>query len=303
MEPAEAVDTINAAFGRHPRTRALHAKGIFCEGTFTATPRARELCRAAHLQGDPVPVRARLSNGGGNPRTPDGAPDVRGLAVSFALPDGSRTDLVTQSVPRFFSTTPEDFIAFIRASAGGRPSALWKLPPFLATHPKALRALPANLRAMRPVASYATLRYYGVHAFRWLDASGGVRSVRCDWAPAAGDQRLGPAAARKRSHDYLQDELRERLAREPVRFTLEAQIAGPDDDPDDPSVQWPRERERVPVGTLEITAVVDDPETDGKIVVFDPMRLTDGIEATQDPVLRFRPRAYSESADRRAAHT
>lgn len=299
MEPAEAVDTINAAFGRHPRSRALHAKGIFAEGTFTASPRARELCRAAHLQGQPVPCLVRLSNGSGNPRTPDAAPDVRGLAVSFELPDGSRTDLVSQSVPRFFSPTPEDFIAFVRASAGGGPAALYRLPPFLATHPKALRALPANLKAMRPVRSYATLRYYGVHAFEWLDADGGSRFVRCDWAPEAGDHRLGPREARKRSHDYLQEELAERLSRGPVRFTLDVQVAAPDDEVDDPSIHWPADRERVGAGTLEIIAITDDPETGGNIKVFDPLRLTDGVKASRDPVLRFRPRAYSESADRR----
>jgi catalase len=303
MEPTEAVDTINAAFGRHPRTRALHAKGVWAEGTFTATPRAREMCRAPHLQGDPVPVRVRLSNGSGHPRSPDATPDVRGLAVSFELPDGSRTDLVSQSVPRFFSTGPEDFIAFVRASAGGGPSALYKLPPFLATHPKALRALPANLRAMRPVVSYATLRYYGVHAFAWLDAQGGSRFVRCDWAPEAGDQRLNPLEARKRPRDYLREELAERLARGPVRFTLDVQLAAPGDEVDDPSVHWPADRERFDAGTLEITALTADPESEGSIVVFDPLRLADGVEASRDPVLRFRPRAYSESASRRAAST
>ena len=34
--------------------------------------------------------------------------------------------------------------------------------------------------------------------------------------------------------------------------------------------------------------------------VFDPSRVTDGIECSDDPVLRFRPRAYSESIRRRA---
>ena len=46
MEPTkldeEIVDAINAVYGRHDRTRALHAKGVFCEATFTATPEAAE---------------------------------------------------------------------------------------------------------------------------------------------------------------------------------------------------------------------------------------------------------------------
>jgi catalase len=53
-------------------------------------------------------------------------------------------------------------------------------------------------------------------------------------------------------------------------------------------------------GTLEVTEPRPlDEET--KLVVFDPMRLTDGIEASNDPVLRFRPRAYSVSVERRAS--
>jgi catalase len=35
--------------------------------------------------------------------------------------------------------------------------------------------------------------------------------------------------------------------------------------------------------------------------VFDPTRVTDGIECSADPVLRYRPVAYSESVARRTA--
>ena len=42
-------------------------------------------------------------------------------------------------------------------------------------------------------------------------------------------------------------------------------------------------------------------ERDGDILVFDPTRVTDGIELSDDPILRFRPRAYSVSVARRSA--
>jgi catalase len=78
---------------------------------------------------------------------------------------------------------------------------------------------------------------------------------------------------------------------------LEVQIAAPDDDPHDPSNDWPEDRERVTVGTLEVTAI-DDEADDG--IVYDPMRLVDGIEASEDPVLRYRPAVYTLSHTRRA---
>ena len=34
-------------------------------------------------------------------------------------------------------------------------------------------------------------------------------------------------------------------------------------------------------------------------IVFDPMRLTDGIEPSADPILAARPKAYSVSIERR----
>src|SRR3981081_4535079 len=90
----DVVDAINDISGSHPGYRAAHAKGVLCAGTFTASPGAKEISRAAHLQGDPVRATVRLSNGGGGPTRPDAANDGRGLSVKFHLPDGSRTSIV-----------------------------------------------------------------------------------------------------------------------------------------------------------------------------------------------------------------
>jgi catalase len=52
---------------------------------------------------------------------------------------------------------------------------------------------------------------------------------------------------------------------------------------------------------LEITALETERETGGDVLVFDPGRVTDGIELSGDPVLRFRPKAYSDSVARRTS--
>jgi catalase len=300
LTPQEAVDSANEAFGRHPGFRALHAKGTLLKGTFTATPEAARLTRAAHMQGEPIPATIRVSNGAGNPRSLDYQPDVRGLAVKLYLPDGSRTDIVAQTSPRFPVRTPEAFVELLRAQRQDLRIA-WRMPLFLARHPKALVTLPQGLPALRPIASYATCTYYALHAFRFVDADGNVRYVRYTFLPEAGDQRLSLREARRRGRDYLQDEIRERVAHGPARFTLELQIAEPGDDVNDPSAVWPAERERVVAGTLELTGIETGRETDGDVLVFDPTRVTDGIELSDDPVLRFRPKAYDESVQRRTA--
>jgi catalase len=239
-------------------------------------------------------VTARLSNGSGDPRSRDGEPDVRGMAVSFHLPDGSRTDISAQTVPNFPVRTPDEFIELLRAAAPGR-ERLWRMPIFLARHPYALKTLRANAVGLKPPASYATRRYYAIHAFRWVGPDG-ERFVRYTWLPETGTENISTSDAKERGREYLQEEIAERLSRGPARFTLQLQIAGEGDSVDDPSAAWPDERETLDAGTLELTAVKEVEEP----IVFDPARVTDGIELSEDPILNFRPRAYSVSVERRS---
>lgn len=295
--PDEAIEIIHETQGRHPGFRALHAKGFFCAGTFTATPEAATLTSAAHMQGEPVPALVRYSNGAGHPRMPDGRPMVRGMAVKFTLPDGSQTDLSAQTARLFSSSTVDGFLEFVRAAKPGLP-ALWKLPRAIARNRELLRTLRANAPTLRVPKSYATCGYHALHAFCWLDPRGRSRFVRYHWRPEAGESFLSPLAARRKSRSFLTEELQQRLADGPVRFRLEVQIAGDDDSTVDPSSPW-RSTSFVHVGTLEVTSVEDEPEVGGAVVVFDPTNVTDGIELSDDPILHFRSKAYSVSVEQR----
>src|SRR3954452_5030802 len=95
----QLVDSLNATYGVHPGERAAHAKGVLCSGTFTPTPAAAELSTAAHFRAASSRVHVRFSNGSGNPLTPDGVRDGRGMSVKFYLPDNSARDIVALSLP------------------------------------------------------------------------------------------------------------------------------------------------------------------------------------------------------------
>jgi catalase len=294
--PEEALEKIHARFGAHAGHRALHAKGVHCTATFTATPEAAGLSRAAHLSGETVQAKVRFSNGGGDPTVPDYAPDVRGLAVSWVLPDGSRTDLLSQTLPYFPSRDIDGFFAALAISKPGLGAAL-RLPGFIAKYPKAVRRLPETNKALNSRVGFPARRYFPFHAFRLVDADGGSRFVRYAWLPLVEEAEPSRADVKALGRDYLFDDLRDRLEQGPVRMLLAVQLAAEGDDPDDPSETWPHDPERrVELGTLEVTAIDDDAD-DG--IIFDPMRLTDGIEASDDLVLRYRPDVYSLSYARR----
>jgi catalase len=295
--PEEGLAAIHARFGAHPRHRALHAKGVICTATFTATPEASTLTRAGHMSGEPVATTARLSNGSGDPTDPDYAPDVRGLATAFHLADGTRTDILAQTLPHYYFPDERGFLETLAISKPS-PSALLRLPGFAVRHPRAVAALPKVNRILNRCAAFAARHYYPFHAFRWIAADGTERFVRYAWEPTVDEPDLAKAEAKRRGGNYLFDDLEQRLQSEPVRMLLAVQIADADDDVDNPSSVWPAERERVAVGTLEITAI--DRDADDSIVM-DPMRLVDGIEPSGDPVLHYRPPVYDLSYRRRTA--
>ncbi len=276
--------------GVHTGRRWAHAKGTLLTGTFTGSTK---LTTAAHLQGEPVRVTARFSNGSGNPNVPDYAREGRGLAVKFYLPDGGKTDIVSLSLPCFFVRTPEEFLSFMEARKD--PERL--MPDWLGAHPEALTAIQAALGASPP-ASYATCAYNSIHSYRWIDAGGGSRFVRYRFEPEAGEQTLSGEDAKARGREYLQEDI---LARGESAFRMLAIIAEAEDAVDDPTVAWPEERERVEVGRLVLEGPELERERGGDVLVFDPTRVTDGIELSDDQILRFRGPAYSVSVARRSA--
>jgi catalase len=302
-EIVDALEAVNG--GPHPGFRAVHAKGTVCKGTFTPTPEAKTLSRAAHLQGDPVETTVRFSNASGDPHTSDANPIAgRGMAVKFHLPGGEATDIVSVPLVVFLARTPEDFLALTRARIPdpetGHPDPE-KLGAYLAEHPETGIALQKGLPKLAPTTSFATSDFRALHAFCLVDADGAAHWGRYTWEPEEGPEYLTEEQQQAASRSYLQEEIRERLAEGIARFTLEFTLASEGDPLDDPTAEWEGEHEVVELGELEVIEVVEEAETPGSPLVFDPMRLTDGIEPSADPILAARPKAYSVSIERRTS--
>jgi catalase len=225
------------------------------------------------------------------------------MAVKFHLPDGGATDIVAVPLVVFFARNAEDFLELTRARVPdpetGQPDPE-KLGAYLAEHPEAGVALQKGIPKLAPTTSFATSDYRGLHAFCLVDADGGTHWGRYTWEPEEGPEYLTDEQREAASRDYLQEEIRQRLADGIARFTLEFTLANEDDPHDDPTAEWEGEREVVELGELEVLKVVEDAETPDEPIVFDPMRLTDGIEPSADPILAARPKAYNVSIERRS---
>jgi catalase len=293
----QLVDTLNVVFGLHPGCRAVHAKGMVCEGAFEPNPNAAALSRAPHFAA-PVPITVRFSNFSGIPTVPDGDPSAspRGMAVRFHLPDGAATDIVAHSYDGFPVRTAETFLAFLHALAATRPETRKPTPldAFLSDHPEAKRFVAAPKPTPR---SFATERYYGVDAFRFTNLQGNSRFGRYRIIPLAGTHYLDTGETARRPADFLLDELSGRLRENPVEFRLAVQLAAGEDAVDDPCTTWPDRRPQVELGILRIARTAGNRAA--SLAGFDPARLTDGIEPSDDPLILARSAIYAIAARRR----
>ena len=280
--------------------RAAHAFGRIYAGTFTATPAAKELSRAAHFQGTPVPVTARLSGSSGDPEKKPSI--VNAMATKFYLPDGTVTDLIAITLPAFFARTVPEFLAFAEARTADPATGqldLAKLQAFAAAHPNGAKVLHV-LRSQPAPVSFAQISYRPLHTYFFVNAEGKGRWARYHWEPEAGEAGQSPEELAKQPHDYLYEEFEGRLREGPVAFRLELELAQDGDPVDDPSAMWPSGRERVVVGRLELVRPITQAEIGDSVMMHDPTAVTDGIEISpDDQIIAVRRGAYEVSVAER----
>lgn len=297
----QLVDTLTTlSGGPHAGFRSNHAKGVMLEGSFQPSAQAATISKAAHLQKADSPVLVRFSDATGVPNIPDanGNAFPKGIAIRFQLPDGLSTDIVSISVNNFPAATPEDFLGLLNAVRDSQNSTAKPSPveQFLGSHPAALKFVTTPKPA--PV-SFATQPFFGVNAFKFTNAAGQSVYGRYQIIPVAGAQYLTKEAADAAAPDYLMTDISERVKANAVQYKLLLQIADKGDEVNNATVLWPESRKIVELGTLTLKSVVADSKAKEKTLMFNPLQLTEGIEASQDPILLARPTSYAVSFGRR----
>lgn len=294
--PADLVGALHTAFGEH-HARAVHTKGIFFEGTFTPSKEAATITSAKHLQNQTSKVIVRFSDFTGIPDIPDnaGAANPRGFAIKFIMKDNSTTDIVGHSFNGFPTKNSDDFrdllLSIARSSAGAsKPTAL---DSFLSTHPTAK----TFLITQKLPASYATINYFGVNAFKFTNKKGISRFIRYQFEPEV-EKLLTKVEYEKEDANYLINEIPKHVAAKPVVFKMYAQISEQQDVIDNPSIAWPDSRKKVFLGTITITKLADNSPDSDKQLSFNPNNIPEGIEAA-DPMIIFRAKAYPISVKER----
>lgn len=303
VTPEDTVNALNGVFGRHAKERGSHAKGFCVAGQFAPSDEAAKFATSPLFSGGTIPVTARFSIGGGNPKASDTDRSVRGLGVRFHLKNEEQLDLVTISAPVFFAATPKQFVEFLKARtadpATGKKDPI-KIKTFNDANPNVMTHL-EYVSKTPPPASYATAPYFAAHAFLFDTNSPGKTHARWHFEPVGGFKGLSKEQEESFPDSFLETELAERLVKGAAQWDIFLQIAEDGDSIVDPTAAWPDERRKVNVGRLTIDRKIDKGATeDCTGFVYDPNNLPTGITATDDPILAIRSPAYAVSFGRRA---
>jgi catalase len=277
--------------------RRNHAKGICFTGVFEANGAGSELSKAAVFVRGEYPVLGRFNLATPNPNAPDATVRVRGLGMQISTPDGQEWRSAMIDPPVFTVSTPQAFYELLLASGSKDPNAM---KAFVAAHPEFAKF--ADWAKNAPwTGSYAEERFNSLNSFVFADGSGADHVVRWSLLPAAQPVAVTPDELAKRGPDFLEQEIAQRVASAPQRWTMLVTVANPGDPTADPTEAWPGNRRSIEVGTLIAQHVQAERDGPCRDINFDPTVLPSGMRTSDDPFPAARSSAYAKSYDLRTA--
>ena len=297
LTPTRLVDALAPAAGPSLGHRRNHAKGICFTGQFEANGAGSELSKAQVFARGQYPVLGRFNLATADANAPDATVRVHGLGISIATPDSQEWRSAMIDAPVFAVSTPDGFYELLLASGSKDPSAMKN---FIAAHPE-FAAFGDWAKNAPWTDSYAEDRFNSLNSFVFVDNGGAEHAVRWSLLPAAPAVAISSDDLAKRGPNYLEQEIAQRVAGAPQRWTMVVTVANPGDPTDDPTKAWPQDRRTVEVGTIVVQKI--EAESDGpcRDINFDPTVLPTGIQTSDDPFPAARSAAYMKSYDLRTS--
>ncbi len=304
VTPNEVINAFEETFGATQGERRNHTKGTCAVGEFTGLKDVAIFSRSQLFSGQPLPVIARFSLAGGNPNAPDTAKSPRGLALEFALPDGNIQHMTMLNTPVFGAENPQtfyDMLVAIRPDPSTGKANPEKIKAFKLSHP-ANKAQAHFMENNNPPNNYYNSAYYGIHTFKFVNENNKETLVRWRFVPHDGEKQLSEAELQSLPANFLEQALIKRTEEGAVKWDMLVTIGEPNDVQDNPTIAWPKNRKEIVAGTLTISDAMAQKGANCENINFDPLFLSDGIEATNDPILLFRSPSYAISFSKRLSN-
>ncbi|MFI5446022.1 catalase [Polaromonas sp. UC242_47] len=294
--------------------RVVHARGSAAHGYFKVYKPMAPYTRAGFLQNPELetPVFVRFSTVAGASGSADTVRDVRGFAVKFYTDEGNY-DLVGNNIPVFFIQDAIKFPDLVHAlkpephhgmpQAASAHDTFWD---FVSLMPESTHMLMWTMSDRALPRSYRMMEGFGVHSFRFINASGDAHFVKFHWKPKLGVHGLAWDEAQKiagKDPDFHRRDLWEAIANGDFpEWELGVQIIdeGKEDslgfDILDATKLIPESVVPVQIiGKLVLNRNPDNFFAETEQVAFHPGHLVPGIDFSNDPLLQGRLFSYTDT--------
>lgn len=301
-----------AAFDRERiPERVVHARGAGAFGEFVASADFSDVTMADFLSqsGKTTPVAVRFSTVTHQQGSPETYRDPRGFAVKFYTEQGNY-DIVGNNLPVFFI---RDAIKFPDMVHAFKPSPLTngasdpnRVFDFFSNLPESTHMFTWLFSDYGIPANYRQMEGNGVHAYKWVNASGEVTYVKYKWVPRQVVKNLTQEEADKIQSTQIEHatlDLYNAIERKdyPV-WDLYVQMLKKEDfdaldfNPVDVTKVWPTEVAKlVKVGTMTLNANPTNYFQQVEQAAFAPSTLVPGIEPSEDKLLQGRLFSYADT--------
>ncbi|GIP38852.1 catalase [Paenibacillus sp. J31TS4] len=290
--------------------RVVHARGAGAHGEFVLENSMRAYTKACLFQepGQSVPVFVRFStviHGTGSPET---ARDPRGFAVKFYTEEGNY-DIIGNHLPVFFIRDAIKFPDMVHSLKPAPdtniqdPARYWD---FMTLSTESTHMMTWLFSDHGTPANYRQMDGFGVHAFKWINASGQITYVKYHWKSKQGIANLTADTIKEvqgADFNHATRDLHESIARgEHPEWELHVQLMPTADldlhafDPLDPTKVWPEDRyPLIKVGTMTLNRNPRNFFAEVEQSAFSPSALIPGIEPSEDRLLQGRLFSYPDT--------
>jgi catalase len=287
--------------------RVVHARGTAAHGVFVASADLADVSRAkVFVKGTETPVFVRFSVVIHGNHSPETLRDPRGFATKFYTSEGN-WDLVGNNLPVFFIRDAMKFPDMVH-SLKPAPDTNIQDPnrffDFFSSTPESTHMLTRLYTDYGTPKNYRTMDGNGVHAYKFVNASGAVSYVKFHWKSLQGEKNLTAAeATRIQSTDFnhaTRDLIDAINKKDYPRWDLYVQVLKPeqlsqfDFDALDATKVWPGVAERK-VGTMTLNRNPKNIFQETEQSAFAPSNVVPGIEPSEDRMLQGRLFSYADA--------
>ena len=287
--------------------RVVHARGTGAHGEFIVTGDISQFTKAkVFTLGTTTPVFVRFSTVVHGNHSPETLRDPRGFATKFYTSEGN-WDLVGNNLPVFFIRDAikfPDMVHSLKPSPDSNIQEPNRFFDFFSHAPEATHMLTRLYSDFGIPQSYRHMNGSSVHAYKFVNAAGGITYVKFSWKSLQGEKNLTLDEAAKiqgQDFNHATHDLIEAIKRKDYpQWELYVQLLKPEEfgkfdfNPLDPTKVWTGVPE-VKVGRLTLNRNPANVFQETEQAALAPANLVPGIEPSEDRLLQGRIFSYSDT--------